>query len=59
MTDLDEQMDKVTLSYSSILGIFEDTGMNVHEYNNLGTIFYVGEFSTSRMTKRPCITVVL
>ncbi|QKX57830.1 uncharacterized protein TRUGW13939_04950 [Talaromyces rugulosus] len=35
-------IDKATLSYASLLGIFEETGLTQSEYNNLNTIFYVG-----------------
>lgn len=35
-------MDKATLSYSSILGFWESTGLNQTKYNNVNTIFYVG-----------------
>lgn len=35
-------MDKATLSYSSILGLFEVTGLNQDQYNNCNTLFYVG-----------------
>ncbi|KAF8855782.1 putative allantoate permease of the major facilitator superfamily [Acephala macrosclerotiorum] len=35
-------IDKATLSYASILGLFEETGINQTQYNNLNTLFYVG-----------------
>ncbi|KAJ4608339.1 hypothetical protein HRR83_000563 [Exophiala dermatitidis] len=35
-------IDKATLSYSSILGLFEDTKIGNGQYNNLNTIFYAG-----------------
>jgi MFS family permease len=35
-------MDKATLSYSAILGLFEDTGLDNDKYNNANTLFYVG-----------------
>lgn len=35
-------MDKATLSYSSISGFWEATGLNQNEYNNVNTVFYVG-----------------
>ncbi|EPY51244.1 cysteine transporter [Schizosaccharomyces cryophilus OY26] len=35
-------IDKATLSYSSILGLFEDTHITKDQYNNLNTLFYVG-----------------
>lgn len=35
-------MDKATLSYSSILGLWETTGIDQNEYNNINTLFYVG-----------------
>ncbi|KKA21767.1 allantoate permease of the major facilitator superfamily [Rasamsonia emersonii CBS 393.64] len=35
-------VDKATLSYASLLGIFDDTHINQTEYNNLNTLFYVG-----------------
>ncbi|CAC36910.1 cysteine transmembrane transporter [Schizosaccharomyces pombe] len=35
-------IDKATLSYSSILGLFEDTHINSNQYNDINTLFYVG-----------------
>ncbi|KAI8660891.1 hypothetical protein NCS57_01067600 [Fusarium keratoplasticum] len=35
-------IDKSTLGYAAILGLFEETGINKAQYNNLGTFFYVG-----------------
>ena len=35
-------MDKATLSYSSISGFWEATGLDQNKYNNVNTIFYVG-----------------
>ncbi|EEB09118.1 allantoate permease [Schizosaccharomyces japonicus yFS275] len=35
-------IDKATLSYASILGLFEDAHINSDQYNNMNTIFYVG-----------------
>ncbi|CAI4047009.1 hypothetical protein SUVZ_12G0060 [Saccharomyces uvarum] len=35
-------MDKATLSYDSILGFFEDTGLTQDTYNTVNTLFYVG-----------------
>lgn len=35
-------MDKATLSYSSIMGLWEATGLDQNKYNNVNTIFYVG-----------------
>lgn len=35
-------MDKATLSYAAILGLFEDTKLTTGEYNNANTLFYVG-----------------
>lgn len=37
-------MDKATLSYSSILGLWEETGLDQNKYNNINTLFYVGFF---------------
>lgn len=37
-------MDKATLSYASILGLWEHTGIDQDKYNNINTIFYVGFF---------------
>lgn len=37
------QIDKSTLGYAAILGLFEETGISKAEYNNLGTFFYVGK----------------
>lgn len=41
------KIDKATLSYASILGIFEETGINNTQYNNLNTIFLIGKTNTS------------
>ncbi|KAI9830033.1 MAG: hypothetical protein M1819_005863 [Sarea resinae] len=35
-------VDKATLSYASLLGIFEETHITKTDYNNLNTLFYVG-----------------
>ncbi|KAK9234018.1 putative allantoate permease of the major facilitator superfamily [Lipomyces kononenkoae] len=35
-------IDKATLAYGSLLGIFEETGLTDTEYNNLNTLFYTG-----------------
>ncbi|KAH6990102.1 major facilitator superfamily domain-containing protein [Ilyonectria destructans] len=35
-------IDKSTLGYAAILGLFEETGISKAQYNNLGTFFYVG-----------------
>ncbi|CAK7902158.1 high affinity cysteine transporter [[Candida] anglica] len=35
-------MDKATLSYSSISGFWEATGLDQNMYNNVNTVFYVG-----------------
>lgn len=35
-------MDKATLSYASILNMWEDTGLDQDKYNNVNTLFYVG-----------------
>lgn len=35
-------MDKATLSYSSIMGLWEATGLDQNKYNNVNTVFYVG-----------------
>jgi hypothetical protein len=40
------QIDKSTLGYAAILGLFEETGINKAQYNNLGTFFYVGTYTT-------------
>lgn len=37
------QVDKATLSYATLLGIFEETGIDNTDYNNLNTIFYAGK----------------
>lgn len=37
-------MDKATLSYSSILGLWEETNIHQNQYNNINTLFYVGFF---------------
>ncbi|KAL1873791.1 hypothetical protein Plec18167_006309 [Paecilomyces lecythidis] len=35
-------IDKSTLSYSTLLGLFDETHINDTQYNNLNTLFYVG-----------------
>ncbi|KAJ9646095.1 uncharacterized protein PV06_01925 [Exophiala oligosperma] len=35
-------IDKATLAYSSILGLFGETGIDGGKYNNLNTLFYAG-----------------
>nr|QFR37046.1 MFS transporter [Cyberlindnera americana] len=35
-------MDKATLSYAAILGLYDDTGLTDTKYNNANTLFYVG-----------------
>ncbi|CEF79759.1 unnamed protein product [Fusarium graminearum] len=35
-------IDKSTLGYAAILGLFEETGISQAQYNNLNTMFYVG-----------------
>lgn len=37
-------MDKATLSYLSILGLWEETHIDQNQYNNINTLFYVGFF---------------
>lgn len=41
-TDLLLYSDKATLSYASILGLWQDTGLTQNKYNNSSTLFYVG-----------------
>lgn len=42
MTNLLLYADKATLSYASIFGLWEDTGMDQNKYNNSSTLFYIG-----------------
>ncbi|KAL4779957.1 major facilitator superfamily domain-containing protein [Aspergillus varians] len=35
-------IDKSTLGYAAILGLFEETGISKSQYNTLNTLFYVG-----------------
>ncbi|KAB5533468.1 putative allantoate permease of the major facilitator superfamily [Coniochaeta sp. 2T2.1] len=35
-------IDKSTLGYAALLGLFKETGITKAEYNNLNTFFYVG-----------------
>ncbi|KAK1146826.1 hypothetical protein N8T08_002587 [Aspergillus melleus] len=35
-------VDKSTLGYAAILGLFEETGISKAQYNNLNSFFYVG-----------------
>lgn len=37
-------MDKATLSYLSITGLWEETHIGQNQYNNINTLFYVGFF---------------
>lgn len=37
-----KQVDKSTLGQATLLGLFEDTGLNNAEYNNLNSLFYTG-----------------
>jgi hypothetical protein len=36
-------IDKSTLGYAAVLGLFEETKITKAQYNNLNTFFYVGE----------------
>ncbi|KAG8158963.1 hypothetical protein KVR01_011406 [Diaporthe batatas] len=40
--DLMLYIDKSTLSYAALLGIYEETGIDNTQYNNLNTLFYAG-----------------
>lgn len=42
LIDLTLYSDKATLSYDSIFGLFEDTGLTQDTYNDANTLFYVG-----------------
>lgn len=42
VTDMLLYADKATLSYASIFGLWEDTGLDQNKYNNSSTLFYVG-----------------
>ncbi|TID30050.1 hypothetical protein CANINC_001336 [Pichia inconspicua] len=42
ITNLLLYADKATLSYTSILGMWDDTNMTQNRYNNSSTLFYVG-----------------
>lgn len=46
VTDVCLKIDKATLAYASILGLFEDTNIGNGQYNNLNTLFYAGNRST-------------
>ncbi|KAE8150741.1 major facilitator superfamily domain-containing protein [Aspergillus avenaceus] len=35
-------IDKSTLGYAAILGLFEETGITKKQYNDLNTVFYIG-----------------
>ncbi|KAB8236046.1 major facilitator superfamily domain-containing protein [Aspergillus alliaceus] len=35
-------IDKSTLGYAAILGLFEETGISKKQYNDLNTVFYIG-----------------
>ena len=37
------QIDKATLSAATLLGVFTSTHINKTQYNNLNTLFYVGQ----------------
>ena len=49
-------LDKTTLSYASIMGLETDLHLTKHNYQWLGSIFYIGylgvEYPTSRMLQR-------
>lgn len=36
-------IDKSTLGYAALLGLFKETGISKAQYNNLNTFFYVGK----------------
>ncbi len=38
-------LDKTTLSYTAVMGIREDTGLNGQDYSNLSMLFYIGIFA--------------
>lgn len=42
LTNLLLYADKATLSYASIFGLWEDTGLTQTKYNNSSTLFYAG-----------------
>ncbi|KAK7972648.1 hypothetical protein PG988_006782 [Apiospora saccharicola] len=42
MLTVTQQVDKSTLGYAAILGLFKETGVTPAQYNNLNTMFYVG-----------------
>ncbi|GAV54682.1 hypothetical protein ZYGR_0AO00100 [Zygosaccharomyces rouxii] len=42
LIDLTLYSDKAVLSYDSILGLFQDTGLTQNTYNDANTLFYVG-----------------
>ncbi|KNG89397.1 hypothetical protein ANOM_001849 [Aspergillus nomiae NRRL 13137] len=39
-------IDKSTLGYAAILGLFEETGISKKQYNDLNTVFYIGYLAT-------------
>jgi hypothetical protein len=51
------QIDKSTLGYAAILGLFEETGISKAQYNNLGTFFYVGTYTVLANAKSRKLTV--
>ncbi|KAH8892122.1 MFS transporter [Thozetella sp. PMI_491] len=51
-----QYLDKVLLSYSAVMGILKDTGMNTAQYSWAGSIFYIGylafEYPHNRLMQR-------
>ncbi|ESX00004.1 hypothetical protein KL918_005289 [Ogataea parapolymorpha] len=59
-------IDKATLSYASILGLYESTGIGTTEYDDLNSIFYTGytvgqalNFVLQKVNQRYFLTVTL
>lgn len=48
---LTRQIDKSTLGYAAILGLFEETGITKSQYNTLNSLFYVGEYPITNRTR--------
>lgn len=46
-------LDKSTLNYAGVLGIYEDTGINQNQFGWLGSAFYIGYFAFQVITVEP------
>ena len=51
-----QYLDKVTVSYASVMSMNEDLGLTGAEFSSLGSLFYIGylawEWPTNRLLQR-------